>query len=267
VLAQGTARARVVFLGTGTSHGVPMIACECVVCRSTDPRDTRLRPSIHLEVPGRASILVDTTPDLRQQALRHRITRLDAVLYTHSHADHILGLDELRRFNAVQGGPIVCYGNDVAWDIIRRTFYYVFDNQPRLGGGIPQIDAREIHGAFSVAGVRIVPVPLLHGRMPILGFRFGSFAYLTDCNRIPDEAWPLLQGVDTLVLDALRDKPHPTHFTVAEALAVVERMAPRAAYLTHMAHELGHAATSARLPAGVELAYDGLVLDVDVDVE
>ena len=266
--ARSTAIARVTFLGTGTSQGVPQIACDCPVCRSTDPRDTRLRPSIFLDVPDRAAILVDTTPDFRQQALTYGIRRLDAVLFTHSHADHILGLDELRRFNFLQGGPIPCYANGFAWDVIKRTFYYAFDGVPRLGGGVPEIDAHEVAiDPFVVGGVRIVPVPVWHGRMPILGFRFGNFAYLTDCNRIPDESWPLVAGVDTLVIDGLRDEPHTTHFTVAEALDAIARVAPRRAYLTHMTHDLGHAATSARLPAGVELAYDGLVLDVLVDIE
>jgi phosphoribosyl 1,2-cyclic phosphate phosphodiesterase len=244
-----------------------MIGCECAVCTSTDPRDNRLRPSIYVEVPDRARLLVDTTPDLRQQALRHRIRRIDAILFTHSHADHILGLDEVRRFNTIQGAPIACYADRGAWDVLKRTFYYAFDGLAREGGGVPQLIDVEVGGPFTVSGVRVVPVPLFHGTMPILGFRLGSFAYLTDCSRIPDESWPLIAGVDTLVLGALRDEPHPTHFTVAEAVAAIERASPRRAYLTHMNHDLGHAATSARLPAGVELSYDGLVLDVAVDVE
>jgi len=244
-----------------------MIGCDCAVCRSTDPRDKRLRPSIFVDVPGRAQILVDTTPDLRQQALTYEIRRVDAILFTHSHADHILGLDDIRRFNHVQHGPMPCYANGFAWDIIKRVFYYSFDGLPRQGGGVPNIDAHEITGPFAVAGVRVTPVPLWHGRMPILGFRFGNFAYLTDCNRIADGSWELIAGVDTLVVDALRDKPHSTHFSVAEALDVVAKVGPRRAYFTHMTHDLGHAATNARLPAGVELAYDGLVLDAAVDVE
>jgi len=257
---------RVTFLGTGTSSGVPMIGCACDVCRSTDPRDNRLRPSIYVEVPGHASILVDTTPDFRQQALTHGIARVDAVLFTHSHADHILGLDELRRFNWMQGGPIPAYASADTWDHIRRTFYYAFDGVKRLGGGIPKLEPHDISGPIVVGGVNVVPVPLWHGDAPILGFRFGGLAYLTDCSRLADEAWALVDGVETLVIDALRDRPHTTHFTVDEALDVIARVRPRRAYMTHMSHELGHAATSARLPEGVQLAYDGLVLEVDVDV-
>jgi phosphoribosyl 1,2-cyclic phosphate phosphodiesterase len=261
-----SAPARVTFLGTGTSSGVPMIGCHCDVCRSTDPRDTRLRPSIYVEIPGQAAILVDTTPDFRQQALTHGIERIDAVLFTHSHADHILGLDELRRFNWMQGGPIPCYASVDTWAHIRRTFYYAFDGEKRMGGGIPKLEPHDITGPMVVNGVHVTPVPLWHGNTAILGFRFGRFAYLTDCSRLADDAWAIIDGVETLVIDALRDRPHTTHFTVDEALEVIARVKPRRAYTTHMSHELGHAATSARLPAGVELAYDGLVLEVDVDV-
>jgi phosphoribosyl 1,2-cyclic phosphate phosphodiesterase len=260
-----TLAARVTFLGTGTSHGVPMIGCTCATCRSTDPRDRRLRPSIHLDVPGRASILVDTSTDLRQQALASGITKVDAVLYTHAHADHILGLDELRRFNMIQKTTIPCYADAPTWDALKRTFFYVFDGMARQGGGVPQLEPREIDGPFDVAGIHVQPVPLLHGRLPILGFRFGTFAYLTDCSAIPDASWPLIEHIDTLVIDALRDKPHATHFSVSEALEAAARIAPRRTYFTHMAHDLPHAATCARLPRGVELAYDGLTLDIDVD--
>jgi len=260
-----TLSARITFLGTGTSSGVPMIGCTCSVCRSSDPRDRRLRPSIHVDVQGGASILVDASPDLRQQMLTHSIARLDAVLFTHSHADHILGLDDIRRFNFVQKSPIPCYATSSAWENIQQTFHYVFDGMPRQGGGIPKIDVHDIDGPFTVAGVRVVPVPLWHGRLPIVGFRFGSFAYLTDCSAIPDDSWPLVAGVDTLVIDALRDRKHSTHFTVAEALDAIAHIAPRRAYLTHMAHDLDHAGTSARLPTGIKLAYDGLVLDTIVD--
>ena len=259
-------RARVTFLGSGTSAGVPVIACTCAVCRSTDPRDTRLRPSIYVDVPGHAGILVDTGPDLRQQALTHGITRVDAILYTHGHADHVMGLDEVRRFNWVQGGaPIPAYASQPTWNELRETFSYAFGPPPTQGGGVPKLEPHEIDGPFEVGGVRIVPVPLWHGKLPVLGFRFGNFAYLTDCNRLDDEAWPLVEGVETLVIDALRVRPHSTHFTIDEALAAAARIAPRRTYFTHMCHDVGYAETNARLPAGVELAYDGLVLDVEVD--
>ena len=261
-----TVRARITFLGTGTSHGVPMIGCTCAVCRSTDPRDTRLRPSIYVDVSGHAGILVDTGTDLRQQALTYQITRVDAILYTHAHADHVMGLDDVRRFNAVQEGPIPCYASARTWESLRSSFSYVFDPVPRKeGGGVPQLQPHTIDGPFSAAGVHVVPVPLWHGSLPILGFRFGNFAYLTDCNRLDDAAWALVEGVDTLVIDALRNRPHSTHFSIDEAIAATARIAPRRAYFTHIAHDLGHAETNARLPAGVELAYDGLVLDAEVD--
>lgn len=244
-----------------------MIGCSCAVCRSTDPRDKRLRPSIYLDVPTHAKLLVDTGPDLRQQALRYELSRVDAVLYTHPHADHIFGLDELRRFNAIQNGPIACYANALTWETLRQTFSYIFDGAPRLGGGIPQLSPYEITGPFTVGGIQIVPILVWHGEMPVLGFRFGNVAYLTDCNRLDDSAWPLVEGIDTLIIDALRHRPHSTHFSLQEALDVIARIKPRRAYTTHTTHDLGHEATSALLPAGVELAYDGLVLDVSVDVE
>lgn len=242
-----------------------MIGCDCQVCRSSDPRDNRLRPSIVLEVDDGTTLLVDTTPDFRQQALRHPLRRLDGVLFTHAHADHILGLDDLRRFNFLQRRPMPCWADAATWASIRQTFAYAFDGKARLGGGVPQIETHDVAGAFVAAGVRVIPVPLLHGRMPMLGYRFGSLAYLTDCNALPDEAWPLLTGLDTLVLDALRDTPHSTHFSVGEALEVARRVGARQTVLTHMTHDLGYAETCARLPAGVTLAYDGLVLDAVVE--
>lgn len=241
-----------------------MIGCACAVCRSSDPHDRRLRPSIlveHQPDTGAAyAILVDTSTDLRAQALAYGVTRVDAILFTHSHADHVLGLDEVRRYNGLQRSAIPCFGDRPTIEDIRRMFAYIFDRPE--GGGIPRITLFHIGGPFTLGGLEIVPVPILHGRRQILGFRIGSFAYLTDCSRIPDQSWPLLEGVRTVVLDALRDRPHPTHFTVAEALDVVSRLSPERSYFTHICHDLPHAATCARLPAGVELAYDGLVLDL-----
>jgi phosphoribosyl 1,2-cyclic phosphate phosphodiesterase len=252
---------KVTLLGTGTSHGVPSIGCDCDVCRSTDPRDKRLRPSILIETGG-VNILVDTSTDLRAQALAHDIRRVDAVLFTHSHADHIFGLDDMRRFNMMQRAPIPVYADEQTLDALRQTFAYIFSPPAGYGGGVAQLRLSRIAGPFVIGRTEIVPVPLYHGPRLILGFRAGAFAYLTDCNRIPDESWPLLEGVQVLVLDALRERPHSTHFSVGEALDVVARLSPARAYFTHICHDLGHAATCARLPRGVELAYDGLVLDI-----
>lgn len=257
--------ARVTFLGTGTSHGVPMIGCRCVVCRSEDARDRRLRPSIHLDVAGGPGVLVDTSTDLRQQALTHDITKVDAVLFTHSHADHVMGLDELRRFNALKGAPIPVYADAHTAGELTRIFAYAFRPASGPGGGVPELALTVIDGPFEAAGVTVVPVPLLHGRRPILGFRCGDFAYLTDCSAIPEPSFALLEGLDVVVIDALRHRPHPTHFTVAEAVAAATRIGARQTYFTHICHDLPHAETCAALPAGMALAHDGLAVTIDTE--
>jgi phosphoribosyl 1,2-cyclic phosphate phosphodiesterase len=254
----------VTFLGTGTSHGVPMIGCTCATCTSDDPHDTRLRPSAYLDVVDGPSILIDTATDLRQQAITYGVRRVDAILFTHSHADHILGFDDVRRFNALKRGAIAAYADSRTADDLQRMFRYVFGPREQEGGGVPQVTLHTIDGPFDIDGIRITPINLLHGIRPILGFRIGRFAYLTDCSAIPDDSWPLLEGLDVLVLDALRHRPHPTHFTVAEAVAAAARLQPRQAYFTHMCHDLPHAATNATLPPNVALAHDGLIVDVDV---
>jgi phosphoribosyl 1,2-cyclic phosphate phosphodiesterase len=252
---------RITFLGTGTSHGVPMIGCECATCRSTDPHDNRLRPSIFIETSN-ARVLVDAGPDLREQALRHRIARVDAIVFTHGHADHILGMDDVRRFNALMDGSMPCYGDAATLEDIGRMFSYVFDPATPKGGGLPQLDLRVIDGPFSVGDIHLQPVPIWHGRRRILGFRVGAFAYLTDCSRIDEAAWPLLERLDVLVLDALREKPHPTHFSLSDAIATAARIGAARTFFTHMAHDLPHEATNARLPDGMRLAHDGLVLSM-----
>ena len=253
---------KITFLGTGTSHGVPMIGCGCDTCRSTDPRDARWRPSVFIETDGGESVLVDAGPDLRAQALRFDIRRVDAVVFTHGHADHMLGLDEIRRYNALQQKAMPCYGDAATVADIRRMFAYVFDPATPQGGGVPQLEMITIDGPFAVGSQPIVPVPIMHGERPILGLRFGRFAYLTDCSHIPDASWPLLEGLDLVVIGALRERPHPTHFSISEAVVAAARIGARRTCFTHMCHDLPHAATNAALPAGVELAYDGLMIDV-----
>ena len=241
-----------------------MIGCECSTCRSTDPRDKRSRASILVQPGDGSAVLVDTTPDLRMQALAHGITRVDAIVYTHSHADHVMGLDEVRRFNVMQKATIPCYGDERTLADVRRIYSYIFSSDTPRGGGVPQVVLSQIAGEFCVGPATWVPVPLYHGTRLILGYRIGSFAYLTDCSAIPDTSWALLRGVRTVVLDALRDRPHPTHMSVDQALATVERLNPARAFFTHMCHDLPHAATCARLPSGVELAYDGLAFEIDL---
>lgn len=253
---------RVLFLGTGTSHGVPMIGCDCGVCRSPDPRDKRTRPSIVVESRGGFRILVDTTPDLRTQALRHDLRRVDALLFTHAHADHVMGLDEVRRYNMLARAPMPVYADAPTLADLRRMFAYVFDSEAPKGGGVPDLRLFTIGGGPFCLGPELVqPVPIQHGPWRILGFRFGRFAYLTDCNGIPESSLALLEDLDCLVLDALRKRPHPTHFTLDEATAMARRVGARRTFFTHIAHELGHEATCSLLPAGMALAHDGLSLE------
>jgi len=258
---------RVTVLGSGTSMGVPTLGCHCAVCESADPHDKRLRPSLLIS-RGEQNVVIDTTPDFRTQALRAGIDRLDAVLLTHGHADHILGFDDLRPYNFKQRAAMPVYGSEETFRIVRRAFAYVFDGKPSLSS-IPSVQLHVVKGPFEVMGVRFVPVPLVHGEMEVLGFRFGRAAYLTDFSRLPDSSAALLEGLDDLILDALRDVPHPMHMTVEQSLALIDRLKPKRAWFTHIAHELGHAATNERLrKAGypqVQLAYDGLTFEVETE--
>jgi phosphoribosyl 1,2-cyclic phosphate phosphodiesterase len=249
----------VTFLGTGTSTGVPVPTCTCDVCRSSDPRDARLRPSVLLRWDG-ASVLVDTSTDLRQQALRLGLMGLDAVVYTHAHADHVFGLDELRMFNWRRGGAIPVYASALTLAAIRRTFWYAFEDV-EAGGGKPLLELHEVDAPFALLGRTVVPVPLQHGSLPILGYRIGGFAYLTDVSAIPEASYALLENLDVLVLSALRLRPHPTHMHLARSLEEAARIGATRTLFTHIAHEISHAAVAASLPPGVELAYDGLTFE------
>jgi phosphoribosyl 1,2-cyclic phosphate phosphodiesterase len=244
--------------------GVPTIGCRCAVCTSSDPHDNRMRPSVLLSRHGQ-NVVIDTTPDFRTQALRAGIEQVEAVLLTHAHADHVMGFDDLRPLSIGRSQPMPVYGNQQAFSILRRAFSYAFDGRPKLST-VPSVVLKEIDGPFELLGVKITPIPLEHGEMQVLGFRFGRCAYLTDFNAVPESSLALLQDLDDVILDALRDTPHPMHQTVAQALAVLEKIKPRRAWFTHIAHDLGHAATNQRLRkhghANVQLAYDGLQIEI-----
>jgi phosphoribosyl 1,2-cyclic phosphate phosphodiesterase len=256
------------FLGTGTSTGVPMIGCDCAVCASPDPRDKRMRPSILVEVPapdgGTKRLLVDTTPEMRVQMLRAGVRRIEAALITHTHADHIFGLDDIRQFNFRWGMDMPVYGTEPTLAHLRRVFDYCFlDTQ--AGGGKPRLVLTpfEPYVPFDLFGVTVTPLIVLHGSLPVVTFKFGAgFAYVTDVSKIPDETRPHLRGLDTLVVGTVRYEPHPSHFSLGEALAEIADLAPRQAYLTHLSHYFGHEKVSADLPPGVALAHDGLTVRI-----
>jgi len=259
----GENQLRVLVLGSGTSVGVPTIGCGCDVCTSTDPRDNRLRPSIVFQYGGH-TVLVDTTPDFRQQALRFGLRRLDAILFTHSHADHILGLDDVRPYNFRQQEPIPIHAAEDTMDAIQNVFRYAF-REDEVKTHIPKLNPVRLSGEpFELFGRTVTPVPLMHGKNPIFGYRIGPVAYLTDHSEIPDSSLALLHDLDVLFLDALRHKPHPTHSTVERSLKHVEKLRPKRAFFTHIAHDLSHARTESLLPAHVRLAYDGLEFTLDL---
>jgi phosphoribosyl 1,2-cyclic phosphate phosphodiesterase len=248
------------FLGTGTSAGIPMIGCHCEVCESTDPHDKRTRPSVLFRYKG-VNVLVDTSPELRMQCVANRVDHIESVVYTHAHADHIMGLDDLRRFNAARMGPLDVWATEKTHQSLEKCFSYAFrEPDPSSKLFRPHLQRRFIDGPFEIAGMKWTPVPLWHGEMPVLGFRVGKVAYCTDVSKIPDESYGLLEDLDVLVLDALQKKKHTTHFSLEEALEAAQRIKARQTWFTHIAHGISHAAINAELPEGIRLAHDGLTV-------
>lgn len=250
---------KLVILGSGTSTGVPVIGCRCEVCSSRDPRNKRTRASALISTRGK-NILIDTSTDLRAQSLANGIERIDAVLFTHCHADHIHGIDDLRAFNHVQGSSIPCYGNPETIERIRSSFEYIF-NDKAGDGWKPSLTATAVESPFEISGIEIIPVEVVHGRARILGYRIGKVAYITDCNSIPPESKEKLRDLEALVLGALRYKPHPTHFNIPQAIEVAEELKPRRCIFTHLGHNLDYKVDNPKLPEGVELAYDGMIIE------
>ena len=252
---------KVTLLGTGTSHGIPMIGCDCAVCTSNDPRDRRTRTSMYVQY-GDLDLLVDTAPELRLQCLACNVRRIDAILMTHHHVDHLAGLDDVRRFNWMQGTSLPIYALPSTLQRIRQMFSYAVVEDPSYPSAKPSLELIPLDGEVNLGGHRIVAVPLLHGQMPVLGFRFDGLAYCTDVSFIPDESMPLLADLEVLVLEAVRHRPHPTHFNLEQGLAWARRIGARQTYFTHVAHELKHAETNAALPPDMQLGYDGQVIEL-----
>lgn len=253
------------FLGTGTSAGVPMIGCHCAVCRSTDPRDQRTRCSVIIRYDD-VQVLVDTSPELRLQCVANGIDRVEAVVFTHAHADHIMGLDDLRRFNAVRRGPLDVFSDDATQRVLEQCFGYAFvEPAPQARLFRPHLVRHRIDGPFAIGGVTWTPVPLRHGDLDVLGFRVGKLAYCTDVNEIPEASFGLLAGLEVLVIDGLQWTTHATHFSLEQAMAAARRIAARQTWFTHMSHQVMHAETDARLPETMRLAYDGLRIRAGLD--
>jgi len=253
---------QILFLGTGTSTGIPSLCCPCDVCRSEDPRNKRLRASVLVQNNG-FQFLIDTSTDLRQQCLRYNINQVHGVLYTHHHADHVHGIDELRCFNFYNRTVIPCYGNKMTLEAIQKNFSYIFNGEKPMGGGVPKLDMIPLNGeSFSLGEVKVTPIDIFHGNLTILGYRINSAAYVTDCSGLPDHSKEILSGLDVLVLNALGFEPHATHFCLDQALEAIRELQPKRAILTHINHKFDHESVSRTLPENVELAYDGLTVEV-----
>ena len=250
-------RVELLFLGTGTSAGVPMIGCHCAVCCSDDARDKRTRPSVVISY-GSTRVLVDTTPEIRLQCITNRVDMIDAIVFTHAHADHIMGLDDVRRFNALRNGPLDVWADQRTHRTLQQCFGYAFQEpSPQLKVFRPHLVPRTIDGPFNIAGALWTPIPLMHGDLPILGFRVGDVAYCTDVSAVPESSFKLLEDLDVLVLDALQYKKHATHMSIDEAIAAATRIGAKKTLFTHIAHALPHVETNRLLPPGMQLAYDG----------
>lgn len=252
---------KITVLGCGTSTGVPVIGCHCSVCKSTNPKNNRLRSSILIQ-HNKQNILIDTSVDFRLQALRHKIENIHTVLFTHHHADHVHGLDELRIYTSRHKSRIPCYGRKETLDNIRKIYFYAFDKKTQTGGGIPRIEFIEVENPFHASGIKITPIEVFHGRLTITGYRFFDVAYLTDCSNIPDDSKNKLYELKLLFINALREEPHPTHFNISEALKVIEELKPERAVLTHLGHNIGFEALQKDLPEDVSLAYDGMEFEL-----
>ena len=251
---------KLTFLGTGTSQGVPVIACNCDVCKSEDKRDKRLRTSVLIET-GESVFTIDAGPDFRQQMLREDAKKLDAIFVTHGHKDHVGGMDDIRAFNFIQRKPMTVYADEIAANSIMKEFYYAFEDDKYPG--VPNFDLKLIdYNTINFNGVEIIPIPLMHLHLPVTAFRIGQLTYITDANYISEESYKLIEGSKILIINALRKKKHISHFNLKEALEVIERIKPRVAYLTHISHLMGkHAEVSKELPSNVFIAYDGLKID------
>ncbi len=261
---------KVTILGSGTSQGIPIIGCSCAACTSLNPKDKRLRVSVYIDTGvqreysyGTLKLLIDTSPDFRQQMLTNNLNDIDAILYTHHHIDHIMGLDDIRQINQLHHKTVDVYSNEGTIKYIKKAFSYIFDESTYRGGGIPDIKMHAIKlEKFNIGHVEVTPIRYFHGPTIVWGYRIGDFAYMTDCSSIPEEEFSKLGGLRYLVIDALRYKSHPTHFSIDEAIDVSRRIGAGMTYLTHMTHDIVHDEANAKLPAGIELAYDGLTFEV-----